>query len=767
VRSNRASSCVVTAALLLGLCAATSTTSATAVAEQPGSGVDRSAAAERLLRADAVDPVVVATGADGSAEFVGTLGAPVDAPAVPAGAGPVQAATEHLERYGALFDVTAPRTQLDVTEVVDAAGSHIVKYGQQVDGLPVLGGELAVSVDADGALQAVNGETTDPGVQVPAPAEHADAAVHTAVRTTADIHGVPAATLTAGPAERWFYDPGLLGSPHPFRPGPVWRVEVSNDSDIRQLVLVDTATGRVVETANQIAHAHAVCDRTTQGQVRIDAPCNRADYARADGDPPIGDRNVDLAFESIAETVELYGQIGVDLTRMIGRTGVDGRKIRATVKIAMDNAFWNGREAYFGRGFDVADDVVGHELTHGVVQHTAGLFLLYQAGAMNESMADVFGEIVDQRNGRGTDGATSDWLIGENARIGPIRDMQAPGRFGDPDSMRSTRYVADTRLRDAGGVHDNAGVGNKAAYLIMHGGVLNGQRVVGIEPARTDPAFGLKTARIYLRALRMLTSGSDYADLGHVLPQACRALLASPAIERSDCVQVNNAVKATQLLLQPRVASAPEAPRCATRNAPSRRLFFDNMERPARRVWSFGRLWTRLPRPGLGLLGPYATSGRRSLFGLDSDPSRGQPAKSSLVLRRGIRVPVSGRTFLRFDHARLFEYNFRTGQRARYFDGGRLEYSLNRGRTWTNAAGLRWVNGPRQSVIGPGPRPFRGFGGDSHGYMSSRLDLSRLAGRTVRLRWTVAADPAVGFVSSMEFFGWWIDDVEAYTCRRR
>jgi bacillolysin len=764
MRSSRALSSAVTLSLLVGF-ATTSAVSATA-ADEPGSGPDTAQEAERLLRADARGPVVVDTGNEGEGTFVGTLAAPVDSAAVTPGDTPVQAAAEHLDRYGAMFDVTRPQAQLHVLGVEDTvAGSHIVKFAQRVDGLPVLGGELAVSMDADGALQSVNGETTSAGVAVAAPFESAATAVRTALVATAKTYGLPADSLTAGPAREWFYDPALFGSPVQFLPGPVWRVDVTNGTDIRQLVLVDTATGRVVESANQVAEAQAVCDRTTQGAVAQDFPCDRADYARTDGDPATGDRNVDRVFSSITDTVALYRRLGVNLPRMIGRTGADGRKIRATAKIPnFVNAFWNGREAFFGRGLDLGDDVVGHELTHGVVQHTANLFMLYQAGAINESMADVFGEIVDQRNGRGNDARTRDWAIGEDTNIGVIRNMANPGRFGDPDSMRSRRYVADVRGSDAGGVHQNSGVGNKTAFLIFNGGRLNGVRVRGIEPPRSNPGRGLKTGRIYMRALRMLTSGSDYADLGRVLPQACRALVGNgrPAVRRADCVQVSRAVRATQLLRQPRVAQAPEAPRCTPRNARARRLFFDNMERPARRNWQFGRLWLRLPRPALnGVLGPFADSGRRSLFGLDPDPAMGDPAQSSLVLRRAIRVPRAGSTFLRFDHARLFEYNLRTGPRARFFDGGRVDVSLNGGRTWRNTARMPWVNGPRQRVIGAGRRPFAGFGGDSHGYMSSRLNLSRLGGRTVRLRWTVSGDAAAAI------FGWWLDDVEAYTCRTR
>ncbi len=782
MRSRHALSCLVTLSLVGGFTATTSALSATAVpatgasptavsptaaADDPsgsGPGSAEEQAAEARLRADATGPVVVSSDGDGEANFVGTLGAPVDSSAVTPADTPVQAASAHMDRYGAMFGVTHPKAQLHVVGVENTVGrSHIVKFGQQVDGLPVLGGELAVSLDGDGALQSVNGETTSPNITVSAPSESAAAASRTALVATAKRYGLSASSLSVSPAREVFYDPSLFGSPVQFQPGPVWRVDVSNGTDIRQLVLIDAVTGRIVESANQVADAQAVCDRTTEGAVPQDFPCNQADYARTDGDPPTGDRNVDQVFNTITDTVALYRRLGVNLPKMIGRTGADGRKIRATAKIpAFNNAFWNGREAFFGQGLDLGDDVVGHELTHGVVQHTANLFMLYQAGAMNESFADVFGEIIDQRDGRGSDAPSQDFLIGEDTNLGAIRSMANPGRFGQPDSMRSRLYVADARGADAGGVHQNNGVGNKTAYLIFHGGRLNGVTVHGIEPARPNPARGLKTARIYLRTLRMLTSGSDYADLGRVLPQACRALVGhgKPRITKADCVQVKRAVKATQLLKQPHVATAPEAPRCTPRNARSHRLFFDNMEHPARKVWQFGKLWLRLPKPALdGVLGPFATSGQNSLFGFDPDPTQGDPRTSSLVLRKPIHVARVGKTFLRFDHARLFEYNFRTGAAARYFDGGQLQISLDRGRTWRSTAGMRWVNGPKQRIIGAGPKPFVGFGGDSHGYMSSRLDLSRFAGRSVRLRWTVSGDRAAAI------FGWWLDNVEAFTCR--
>ena len=68
----------------------------------------------------------------------------------------------------------------------------------------------------------------------------------------------------------------------------------------------------------------------------------------------------------------------------------------------------------YGDGFASADDVVGHELTHGVTEFSSHLFYYFQSGAINESLSDVFGEFVDQTNGAGNDTAGVKWQLGED-----------------------------------------------------------------------------------------------------------------------------------------------------------------------------------------------------------------------------------------------------------------------------------------------------------------------------------------------------------------
>ena len=120
-------------------------------------------------------------------------------------------------------------------------------------------------------------------------------------------------------------------------------------------------------------------------------------------------RDVNDAFDLAGVVSRYYRQIGhLNLTRLLGVDEGDHRSLSSTVRYCspfeppafcpLPNAFWNGVGMFYGQGFASADDVVGHEMTHGVISHHADLFYWGQSGAINESLADVMGEIVDHRH---------------------------------------------------------------------------------------------------------------------------------------------------------------------------------------------------------------------------------------------------------------------------------------------------------------------------------------------------------------------------------
>ncbi len=118
--------------------------------------------------------------------------------------------------------------------------------------------------------------------------------------------------------------------------------------------------------------------------------------------------------------------------------------------------------------------VIGHEMTHGIVQFSGGLIYQGQSGALNESIADVFGSLTIQKK-LSQSACQANWLVGEGI-LGPIinglalRSMKAPGTAyndtvlgQDPQPYHMDYYVDTTS--DNGGVHINSGIPNQAFYL--------------------------------------------------------------------------------------------------------------------------------------------------------------------------------------------------------------------------------------------------------------------------------------------------------------
>ena len=200
---------------------------------------------------------------------------------------------------------------------------------------------------------------------------------------------------------------------------------------------------------------------------------------RKEGDAATGDPAVDEAYDGLGHTHILYADA-------FGRNSIDGlgMPLKATVHFGRmyDNAFWDGQQMVFGDGdgeiferFTRSLSVIGHELAHGVTQFSAGLAYRNQAGAINESVSDVFGALVEQYFRKQTT-AEATWLIGEGlftqqVEGSALRSMKAPGTAYDddvlgkdpqPDSMDS--YVR-TRAHN-GGVHINSGIPNRAFCVV-------------------------------------------------------------------------------------------------------------------------------------------------------------------------------------------------------------------------------------------------------------------------------------------------------------
>ncbi|MFC0877829.1 M4 family metallopeptidase [Saccharicrinis sp. FJH2] len=214
---------------------------------------------------------------------------------------------------------------------------------------------------------------------------------------------------------------------------------------------------------------------------------------------------------------------GGNIISLINVTNDDGT--------SMENAFWNGKAAFYGNGginfkpLAGALDVTAHELGHGIVSSTANLEYQGQSGAINESYADIFGAMVDRE----------DWLIGEDitkttfSPSGALRNMANPHNMGtglndpywQPDHLKEM-YLGD---QDNGGVHINSGIGNYAYYLFA--------------TAVTKD----KAEQVYYRALTTyLTSKSQYIDLRIAVIQSAKDLYGDASNEVTKAGEAFDAV---------------------------------------------------------------------------------------------------------------------------------------------------------------------------------------------------------------------------------
>ncbi len=230
---------------------------------------------------------------------------------------------------------------------------------------------------------------------------------------------------------------------------------------------------------------------------------------RSAGEPELADVTVNEAATGITESLALFTDFG--------RSSFDdeGATVVATVHYEKnyDNAFWDGTQLVFGDGdgkvfdrFTKPIDVLGHELSHAVTQHTANLTYQGQSGALNESLSDVFGACIKQRH-LGQAAEDADWLVGAGIFLPGIsgqalRSMSEPGTAyddpvigKDPQVGSMADYVDTTD--DNGGVHINSGIPNRAFVIAA--------RAIGGE---TWSGAG----RIWYDALTSgLDEGSDFA----------------------------------------------------------------------------------------------------------------------------------------------------------------------------------------------------------------------------------------------------------------
>jgi Zn-dependent metalloprotease len=213
---------------------------------------------------------------------------------------------------------------------------------------------------------------------------------------------------------------------------------------------------------------------------------------------------------------------------VLHRQGIDGKgvQLRSIVNCsrpglihapAWRNAQWRGDHMVYGQSrqpdgtyqsLAVHLDVIAH----GVSAATVGLVYLDEAGALDESLADIFGLVVANA---GIPLRDWTWTIGAGLAPGggALRDLAKPTASGAPEHMRD--YL---RLNyDHGGVHVNCAIHTLAEVNLLQ----------ALLPHSTVPAFTPhEVAGLYYKTMQRLSAQATFSEARHTLSAVVATLFA-------------------------------------------------------------------------------------------------------------------------------------------------------------------------------------------------------------------------------------------------
>ncbi|OWK74532.1 bacillolysin [Flavobacteriaceae bacterium JJC] len=692
---------------------------------------------------------------------------------------------EFLTANISVFNLKSAKDMVFAEESTDNYGLKNVIYRQTFEGLPVYDGLLKFHFNSKGQLASLNGNTvsdikvnTKPSIS----SSEAEAAAKNLVnQQNLNRSGSP---LQTGRNNLLIFPKNLVqgGQVIPYL---AYEVEVTNKNDVREFLFIDAHTGELVE---QFTGIHPI-DRKL-----YEVNTNASSLKWKEGDALPG--ALDQWQQSEIVTAEHVYNFFKNAFNYVSYNSADASMvtINNNPSINCPNANWNGVTANYCTG-TAADDVVAHEWGHAYTEYTSGLIYQYQAGALNESYSDVWGETIDLFNNymdenevvsvRTTTSCSGSqrWKMGEKATAfgAPIRDMWNPRCNSNPDKVLDTTYYF-CGTADSGGVHTNSGVTNHLYALLVDGGTFNGYTITGV-------GF-VKAAHLWWRAQKnYLTPTSDFAIFADALEASANDLiginlpglstttvpagLSGQSWAAGDLQNLKNAILSVQLRTPPTQCNytpllKPTPALCAS--ATTGALFTETWENgtgnwtinnvPTNPASWENRNWTvksSLPKGRTG----------KAIFG--ADPINGNCSTS---MQNGIlRLESPLITFPTFT-AGIYEmaFNHYVATEAKW-DGGNIKYSLNGG-AWTLIPKTAFTqNGYNSTLDGTasndnplkGQAAFTGTDGGSLGgsWGQSVIDLSKIgvvSGSNIKFRFEMGTDGCNGIE------GWYLDEIYVYNC---
>lgn len=466
------------------------------------------------------------------------------------------------------FDVK--RVEIDELKM---AHTHVQ---QKISGVPVWEGEAIVHLKSDGELSLI----TDDLKESVAVNTQPNFSVNDALRLASSNTKGKARVITEKPLVDLYIFRGEK------RDHLAYRVEMpridGTDKTSIPVVFLDAHTGEVIFEYNNLQTGSG--DSLYSGTVTISTSSSGGTYYMEDptvrrqgtfnmnntGNTTTGTGGTQSRYTGTDDTWSATNErAGVDAhygaaktydyyKNVHGRNGINGSNGPGTTTSAVggtplvvsrvhfgsnyNNAFWYNNQMTYGDGNGtsfsplVTLDIAGHEMTHGVTQYTANLTYSNESGALNESMSDVFGAMVELY-ARGGSANGNTWKIGEDAYT-PATAGDALRYMDNPHAKSGGGYTADddpdhyaeryTGTSDSGGVHVNSGIGNHAFYLAAAGGTQHRSGVTVAGMGTTN------AAKIWYRALTVyMTSGTNFAGARTAMLNSATDLFGSASTQYS------------------------------------------------------------------------------------------------------------------------------------------------------------------------------------------------------------------------------------------
>ena len=380
-----------------------------------------------------------------------------------------------------------------INQQQDGEGRNFYRLQQWHGGLRVVGRQVAMQVDKDGAIEAVLGQLA-PALASSLTADKAKLGGAEAIRTGLG-------TLTAYPS-RVLSTPELVIYMDGSAPRLAYsaRVEYTGQSGYTvEDLFVSAEDGSAIGKSPRIYKAGLSRTIYDLGKQCITDGSNLPGTLALNEGGTTTNLPAQRAYDNSGNVYWFY-------KHMFNRDSYDGMgaPIVSTVMVTFDtglgggscdggNAAWisdpfnqmvYGNGSLFGlllKEMTLGFDVAAHEMTHAVTYSTSNLDYQDESGALNEANSDIMGAAIEAwvDSGGGAAGnpasiVTSDdtWKIGEDVAGkllpgGVIRLMKDP-----TTDMVSKDYYGDkyTGTDDNGGVHMNSGIANLAFYLLAAGG---------------------------------------------------------------------------------------------------------------------------------------------------------------------------------------------------------------------------------------------------------------------------------------------------------